>query len=47
MKNFSPGHHSMRWSSRNDLGYKVSNGIYFIQMISENTLLKQKIMFVK
>ena len=46
-QNFSPGHHSMRWSSRNDLGYKVSNGIYFIQMISENTLLKQKIMFVK
>ena len=46
-QNFSPGHHSMRWSSRNDLGYKVSNGIYFIQMISENTLLKQKIMLVK
>ena len=37
----------MKWHSRNDLGYKVSNGIYFIQMISENTLLKRKIIFVK
>lgn len=44
---FNIGHHSIKWSSRNDLGYKVSNGIYFIQMISENTLLKRKIIFVK
>ncbi len=46
-QNFNVGHHSMKWHSRNDLGYKVSNGIYFIQMISENTLLKRKIIFVK
>ena len=46
-QNFNVGHHSMKWHSTNDLGYKVSNGIYFIQMISENTLLKRKIIFVK
>ena len=46
-QNFNVGHHSMKWHSKNDLGYKVSNGIYFIQMISENTLLKRKIIFVK
>ena len=46
-QNFNVGHHSMKWHSRNELGYKVSNGIYFIQMISENTLLKRKIIFVK
>jgi len=37
----------LKWHSRNEFGYKVSNGIYFIQMISENTSLKRKIIFVK
>tara|TARA_X000000950_G_scaffold52355_1_gene62046 strand:- start:1250 stop:1735 length:486 start_codon:yes stop_codon:yes gene_type:complete len=46
-QNFNVGHHSMKWHSKNELGYKVSNGIYFIQIISENTSLKRKIIFVK
>ncbi|OUX30147.1 MAG: hypothetical protein CBE24_07165 [bacterium TMED264] len=46
-QNFNSGNHIKKWHARNDLGYKVSNGIYFIQFVSENILLQRKIIYVK
>ena len=46
-QNFNSGNHIEKWQARNDLGYKVSNGIYFIQFVSENILLQRKIIYVK
>ena len=46
-RNFNMGNHTIKWHSRNNLGYKVSNGIYFIQMNSENILIERKIIYVK
>ena len=46
-KIFNLGGHTMRWHSKDDFGRKVSNGIYFIQITSEDIIIKRKIIYMK
>ena len=44
---FNLGGHTMKWHSEDDFGRKVSNGIYFIQITSEDIIIKRKIIYMK
>ena len=44
---FNLGAHTMKWHSEDDFGRKVSNGIYFIQITSEDIIIKRKIIYMK
>ncbi|MBN1293203.1 MAG: T9SS type A sorting domain-containing protein [Candidatus Latescibacteria bacterium] len=43
----SAGKHRVRWNGRNDLGVSLSSGVFFINLITVNTNLSQRIMYVK
>ena len=44
---FNLGGHKMKWHAKDDFGHKVSNGIYFIQITSEDIIIKRKIIYMK
>jgi len=44
---FNTGNFQEKWYVANDLGKSISNGIYIIQILSENKKLQQKITYVK
>ena len=42
-----PGRYSTLWNGVDDFGNEVSSGLYIYQLISENTVLSEKIMLIK
>jgi len=42
----SQGNHQITWNASDSSGQKVSNGIYFIKVISENTIRSKKIFLI-
>ena len=44
---FGAGNFHRKWHAKKDIGNTVANGIYFIQLVSRNKQLQQKIIYVK
>ena len=42
-----PGHHTLVWQGRNQLGHSVGTGIYFVRLQTENTRSVQKLIYLK
>ena len=47
IKNLSPGIHSISWSGYNKLGLNVGNGLYFVKLETNNSILTQKLIYLK
>ena len=43
----SPGVHSIRWAGKSDSGNKVSGGIYFYKITTNNFVETRKMIFLK
>jgi hypothetical protein len=41
------GSYTVIWDSKNDQGVRVPSGIYFVNMVSSNYLLNQKVLLIK
>ena len=47
INHLKPGHHTLVWQGRNQLGHGVGTGIYFVRLQSENTRSVQKLIYLK
>jgi flagellar hook assembly protein FlgD len=47
MQNASAGYHSVRWNGTNDLGERVSTGIYLYQLHTREFVKTRKMVFMK
>ena len=42
-----PGHHTLVWQGRNQLGHSVGTGIYFVRLQTKNSRSVQKLIYLK